>query len=276
MIAERIEIDGEDGRKAVLSCYVKENTAGKPEARRKAVVICPGGCYAFCSTREGEPVAFQFLAMDCQAFVLNYTAPAPFPQALHQLARAVALIRSRADEWHIDSSKVFVCGFSAGGHLAASLGVFWNREFVWGPLGAGPGQIRPDGLILCYPVISFGEYGHIQSCRNLQGGKQTYTEEFLSLEKQAGPHVPPVFLWHTYTDKTVPVENSLLFAWALRRAGVSLELHIFHRGRHGLALASEETSKDADDGRGAYVEPVCQSWISLVRAWLQAQEISCP
>ena len=118
MISERIEIESGDGRKALLSCFIKENTAGRPDAVRKAVVICPGGSYAFCSTREGEPVAFQFLAMDCQAFVLNYTAPAPFPRALCQLAEAVAYIRSRAEEWHIDPNGIFVCGFSAGGHLA--------------------------------------------------------------------------------------------------------------------------------------------------------------
>ena len=275
MISERIEIESGDGRKALLSCFIKENTAGRPNAVRKAVVVCPGGSYAFCATREGEPVACQFLAMDCQAFVLNYTAPAPFPRALCQLAEAVAYIRSRAEEWHIDPNGIFVCGFSAGGHLAASLGVFWNREFVWKTLGASAGQVRPDGLILCYPVISFGEYGHMGSYKNLQGGEKQYPEEFLSLEKQAGPHVPPVFLRHTDTDLTVPAENALLFAWALRRAGVSLELHIFHRGRHGLSLATEETSKDEDDKRGGYVEPVCQAWIPLVRAWIRAQEDRC-
>lgn len=286
-------IDGESGGKkrsgsALLTCFLKENTDGKPDAKRKAVIICPGGCYEFCSTREAEPVAFQFLAMDCQAFVLHYsTAPSVFPEALRELAAAVALLRRNAKEWRIDSKQIFVCGFSAGGHLAASLGVFWNRNFVSGPLGLNCEDIRPGGLILAYPVISSGVYGHEGSFDNLTGvGREWIADSsamadsgefpkdparlrgFLSLERQAGPQVPPVFMWHTDTDATVPVENSLLFAMALKKAGVGLELHIFPEGRHGLALASEETAKDIDDGRGSYTVPCCRIWTKLAEEWL--------
>lgn len=297
---------------ALLTCFVKENTDGRPNAKRKAVIICPGGCYEFCSTREAEPVAFQFLAMDCQAFVLHYsTAPSVFPTALRELAAAVALIRGNAEEWHIDGERILVCGFSAGGHLAASLGVFWEREFVSGPLGLEPAAVRPSGLILAYPVISSGPCGHEASFDNLtgeaKGGGETpdgggmrdreelpdgggtkdgeelpdeagndSLREFLSLERQAGPQVPPVFLWHTDTDATVSVENALLFAMALKRAGVSLELHIFPTGRHGLALASEETAKEIDDGRGSYIVPCCQIWTKLAGQWLSRVFIDFP
>lgn len=286
-------IDGESGGKkrsgsALLTCFLKENTDGKPDAKRKAVIICPGGCYEFCSTREAEPVAFQFLAMDCQAFVLHYsTAPSVFPKALRELAAAVALLRRNAKEWRIDSKQIFVCGFSAGGHLAASLGVFWNRNFVSGPLRLNYEDVRPGGLILAYPVISSGVYGHEGSFDNLTGAGREWIADssamedsdefpkdparlrgFLSLERQAGPQVPPVFMWHTDTDATVPVENSLLFAMALKKAGVGLELHIFPEGRHGLALASEETAKDMDDGRGSYTVPCCRIWTKLAEVWL--------
>lgn len=255
---------------ALLTCFLKDNTDGKPDARRKAVIICPGGGYEFCSTREGEPAAFQFLAMDCQAFVLHYsTDPGIFPEALCELAAAVALIRRQAGEWHIDPNGICVCGFSAGGHLAASLGVFWNRKFLRERLGLEPEEMRPNGMILCYPVISSGEFGHTASFDNLTGrGISEFSREFLSLENQVGEQVPPVFMWHTDTDGTVPVENSLLFAWALKKAKVSLELHIYPQGRHGLALANEETDKVTDDGRGGYVVPCCQSWIELVKKWL--------
>lgn len=257
---------------ALLTCYLKDNTDGKPNARRKAVIICPGGGYDFCSTREGEPAAFQFLAMDCQAFVLHYsTAPGVFPQALSELAAAVALIRRRAGAWHVDPQCIIVCGFSAGGHLAASLGVFWDRDFLSGKLELRKEEIRPAGLILCYPVISSGEYGHKGSFDNLTGnGLSEYGRDFLSMEKQVGSQVPPVFMWHTDTDRTVPVENSLLFAWALKKAGVGLELHIFPEGRHGLALASQETDKETDDNRGGYVVPCCQIWTSLARVWIHS------
>lgn len=258
------------GTGAVLTCYLKDNTEGKPDALRPAVIVCPGGCYAFCSTREAEPVAVQFLAMDCQAFVLNYsTAPNRFPTALMELAAAVALIREKAGEWHVDASRVVVCGFSAGGHLAASLGVFWDKEFLFRPLGLPKETIRPDGLILAYPVISAGAYAHGASFDNLTGEETSVPRDFLSLELQAGRQVPPVFMWHTDTDATAPVENSLLFAMALKKAGVSLEYHIFPSGRHGLALANGETDKDEDDGRGAYVVPGCQIWIRLAEAWLK-------
>lgn len=286
MIYEKIPVspDGKNG--AVLTCFVKENTKEKPNAMRKAVIICPGGGYEFCSAREAEPVAFQFLAMDCQAFVLDYSvAPAVFPQALRELAASVALVREHAEAWHIDPEQIYLCGFSAGGHLAASLGTFWNQEFVWRGIveeeAAMPAEkVRPNGLILSYPVITSGEFAHEGSFEHLTGHKRAEESEdkaqipellrwdFLSLEKQAGPQVPPVFLWHTYTDGTVPAEGSLLYSLALKKAGVSLEMHIFPEGRHGISLATEETIKEEDDGRGTYVIPACQAWISLVKRWL--------
>lgn len=273
------------GGEAGLTCYLKENTEGLPKARRPAVIVCPGGGYGFCSTREAEPVVMQFLAMDCQVFLLNYsTAPAVFPASLLELSEAVALVREHAGQWHVCADRVAVCGFSAGGHLAACLGVFWNRDFLTKSLKVCGEQIRPDGLILAYPVISSGSFGHQGSFDSLLGekngqectltGAPGFTREFLSLELQAGSQVPPVFMWHTDTDQTVPVENSLLFAMALKKAGVSLELHIFPEGRHGLALADEETDKEADDGRGTYIVPCCQSWLPLARIWLKQWSLS--
>ena len=134
---------------ALLTCFLKDNTDGKPDARRKAVIICPGGGYEFCSTREGEPAAFQFLAMDCQAFVLHYsTSPSIFPEALCELATAVSLIRRNAEQWHVDPEGIFLCGFSAGGHLAASLGIFWESDFLLMKTGLSKEDIRPAQRIL--------------------------------------------------------------------------------------------------------------------------------
>ena len=208
--------------------------------------------------------------MGCQVFVLHYSvAPDRFPRALMELALAVDLIRSRSEDWHVDPKRILVSGFSAGGHLACSLGVFWNRGFLYGPLGKGPEEIRPDGLILCYPVITSGKYAHRGSVETLLGPEQLAAPEMVelfSLEKQVGPHVPPVFLWHTWTDQSVPVENSLLLAGALREHGVSLEMHLYPRGIHGLSLATHEV--EGQDGR--YYEPSCQGWIRLAKAWIDA------
>ena len=148
--------------------------------------------------------------------------------------------------------------------------MFWDKEFLFKPIEKRPEDIRPNGLILCYPVITSGEYAHRGSVETLLGPQQLKDEKMVrlfSLENQAGPQVPPVFLWHTWTDQSVPVENSLLLASALRKYGVSLEMHIYPRGIHGLSLATREV--EGRDGR--YLEPACQSWMQLVRTWIESR-----
>ncbi len=268
----RLTVDGKE-TEAELTCYIKEQIEGREDALRKAVVICPGGAYAYVSDREADPVAMQFLAMDVQVFILNYSvAPHIFPESLLQLAAAVAYVRDHAAGWYIDPDEIGVLGFSAGGHLAASLGVFWNRDFLSDALKLSPEMFRPNRLMLAYPVITSGEFTHEETILNLMGeeGHCPVSREFLSLENQIGSQVPPTFLWHTDADQTVPVENALLFAMALKRAKVSLELHIYREGRHGLALANTETRYDVPyDNKGSFDIPSCQSWISLIRQWLQ-------
>lgn len=260
----RADKDGAD-----LTAYLLSPISCCPQRRRPAVIICPGGGYAFTSDREDQAVAMQFLSMGCQTFVLHYhVAPEHFPVALMELARSTALVRDHADEWNIDPKAVLVCGFSAGGHLACSLGVFWNRKFLFQPLGLAPEQIRPDGMILSYPVITSGAYAHQDSFLKLLGEEHADDPEkrlLVSLEEQVTPETPPVFLWHTWNDGSVPVENSLLLAQALKKAGVSLEMHIYPEGRHGLSLATEEVS--APDG--GYIVPHCQNWIRLAEAWIR-------
>ncbi len=232
---------------------------------RPAVVICPGGGYSFTSSREAECIAMQYLAAGFQTFILYYSCrPAVFPSALMELAQSVAIVRERAAEWNIDSKRIAVAGFSAGGHLAASLGCFWNQEFVYGPLGLKPEDIRPSGNILCYPVITSGEFAHRGSFDNLLNGlDQDYYLEFVSLENQVTKENPPTFLWHTYEDNAVPVENSLMYAMALRKAGVSAEMHIYPHGAHGLSLANDETRT------GSEVMPPVQSWMPLSIQWMK-------
>ena len=198
-------------------------------------------------------------------------APARFPTALQELALAVSTVREHAESWHVDEQAVLVCGFSAGGHLSGSLGAFWNRDFVYKPIGKTPELIRPNGLILCYPVITSGAYRHPGSFDHLLGEHAEPEQlELVSLEKQVTDAMPPVFLWHTVTDGTVPVENSLLMASALQKQHISFELHLYPSGVHGLALASEETAGNRRD----YVEPGCQTWISLVQSWIENRYVS--
>lgn len=264
-----ITVPGQQEGPAKLSAYILDNLKTEPKRRRTAVIVVPGGGYWNCSDREQEPVAMRFLGMGCHAFILNYSvAPHRFPVSLRELAMSVAAIREHAAEWHIDTDRILVCGFSAGGHLTCSLGTFWNRPVAYEAIGKTPEEIRPNGLILCYPVISSGEYRHQGSMNQLLGeNPDPELAELFSLENQITADMPPVFLWHTLTDENVPVENSLLLANALRRADVNFEFHLYPSGGHGLSLATEETS----GGKESLVEPCCQTWISLVQSWIEAR-----
>ena len=216
MIHEKIEIQLKDSEfKANLFTYFLDNSPEiEPERKRSVVLICPGGGYQMTSDREAEALAVRFMAMGYHAAILRYSvAPARFPEALLQLATAVAMLRENAEKWHIDTEKIVVQGSSAGGHLAASLGVFWNKPFVAEALGMDSEKFRPNGLMLSYPVITSGEKAHKGSFESVLG--EDYADEekrrFLSLEYNVTKDTPSTFLWHTAPDDTVPVENSLLF-----------------------------------------------------------------
>jgi len=248
------------GHTAKLHCYVLtqslDNTKMPP---RPAVVICPGGGYGMCSEREAEPVALRFLAAGFNAYVLFYTV-APqgrFPSALHQLAEAVAYVRAHAGEHNTDPGCVGTCGFSAGGHLAASLGVFWHDKEVLNLSGTDSAAYRPNFQILCYPVLSTGEFGHGGSFVNLLG--QGHTAQQLaqvSLENKVSPNTPPTFLWHTGDDGPVPVENTYLMAMALRKHRVPAEVHVYESGAHGLSLCDETSATKPD-----FINPGAADWM---------------
>lgn len=237
----------------------------RPFEKRPVVVVCPGGGYGFTSDREAEPIALKFMAMGYHAVVLRYSvAPERYPKQLLQLGSLIKHIKEHAEEYHADPNKIFVSGFSAGGHLAASYGVFWEKEELWKEIGASKKDVKPAGLILSYPVITSGEYAHHDSFKNLLGHQYEELKEMMSLEKQVTKNTPPTFLWHTFTDNLVPVENSLLFFSALRKEGVPCEMHIYPCGDHGLALANKETG----NAQGGGMQKECESWISLVETWL--------
>ena len=273
MIHKKIEIEingnnKDQNFKAELDTYLLDDLANmKVERKRPAVLILPGGGYRFTSDREAEPVAIQMNAMGFQAFVLYYSCePATFPTALLQTAKAISVIREHAKEWHIEERKVVLLGFSAGGHLAASLGTFWNKEFVYEALKIEPKRIRPDGLVLAYSVITAWEFAHQDSFRALLGEKYEERKEWVSLENQVGEDMMPVFLWHTFEDESVPVENSLLFAHALRKKNIPFELHIYQKGRHGLSLANGETNPANEEN---LIVLECQNWITMAGTWIR-------
>lgn len=260
-----------------LVTYIQEYSKDIGVDKRPLVLICPGGGYAYTSDREAEAMALQYMAMGYHAAILRYScAPAKYPTALLEAASAMALIRKHAEEWHVDADKIAIQGCSAGGHLAASLGMFWDEDFVAEGIGLGADEhdlIRPNGMILCYPVITSGEFAHRGSFENLlgtveEGADPAYLEEMLekmSLEKQVSEKTPKAFIWHTFEDGSVPVENSLMLVSALRKAGISTEFHMYPKGGHGLALANHLTAT-ADGGA---MQEECTSWIGLVHTWME-------
>ncbi|MBR4224234.1 MAG: alpha/beta hydrolase [Oscillospiraceae bacterium] len=225
----------------------------QPERRFPIVIVVPGGCYTRCSKREGEPVAVRYYSYGYNAAVLEYSVKGkPFPTALIELREAVRYIRSHAEELCC-TDDITVCGFSAGGHLAASLGVYGGTD-------------RPDRLILCYPVITSGDLGHRESAENIAPTAELM--ETISLEKHITSEFPPSFIWHCADDRTVPVQNSLMLASELTRCSVPYELHIFPHGGHAIALCDVTTVKDGNFGR--YIEPHAAHWSELSREWLES------
>ena len=260
MRCEEIKIQApESGAEAGLFLYLLDNSRELYDGLlRPMVLICPGGGYEMTSDREAEGIALKLMATGCHCAVLRYSvAPHRYPTALLQAAASIKLIREHAAEWYIDPERIYIQGSSAGGHLAASLGVFWNSDFLKRDLGF-TAEHRPNGLILSYPVISSGPMGHQESFENLLGGRLEERRELVSLEKQVNGDVPPCFLWHTDTDELVPVENSLLFAMALKAHHLPMELHIYPRGGHGLSLGNEMTRCERYAN-----EPVVQNWIEM-------------
>jgi len=270
MIYKEIGIQAEGSADYVkLKCYILDTPQdlGLKIRKRPVVLICPGGGYEKVSYREGEPVAMHFLSRGYHACVLHYSvAPYVFPAQVLEVGQAVKIIREHAGEWNVDTDKIIVQGASAGGHLAASYGIFWNQAFMADKLGMTAQELKPAGIMLSYPVITSDvRYAHMDSFRNLLGDKFEQCREEMSLENQVTNTMPPCFLWHTMTDKTVPAENTLLMAMALNKAEVPAEVHIFQEGEHGLSLASPLVERE--DGSGKQEQ--CAQWINLADEWLK-------
>ena len=231
-----------------LVSYIHE----EGEQARPCMLVVPGGAYCVVSPTEGEIVAMEFYEKGYNAFVLTYTTNPLMleplkDQPMRDLSRAIRFIRSRAGEFCIDPDRLVICGFSAGGHLCASVCVHFAdiSDEVYEGISN-----RPDAAILSYPVITSGDKAHQGSIQALLGADATEAElKYMSLETQVTENTPPCFLWQTATDEAVPVENSYLFAQALKEKGITFAHHVFSCGKHGLSLANEKWAA------GDYGEP---------------------
>jgi acetyl esterase/lipase len=220
----------------------------KGKANGTAIVICPGGGYSHLAMgHEGADIAKKFNEYGVTAFVLKYRLPSDEIMQdktigpLQDAQRAIQMVRERAKEWGINPDKVGIIGFSAGGHLASTVITHFNKVVIDNPQNI---SVRPDFAILGYPVITFGEAAHRGSRENLIG--KDPSQELIDLysnEKQVTPQTPMTFIVQAEDDKTVPVQNSLMFYEAMVKNGVKGELHIYQAGGHGFGL-NNKTTKD--------------------------------
>ena len=225
------------------------------DTERPAVVVVPGGAYCAVAPTEGEIVAKRFYDKGYNTFVVTYSTnlnmdtPLKF-QPLKDISRAFVWVRKNAADLHVKTDAVAICGFSAGGHLSSSLCVHYDAPEIQETGEYAGINNRPDMAILSYPVITSGKFAHRDSFIALLGKDASAEElEYMSSEKQVTENTPPAFIWTTFTDNDVPCENSFLYADALRKAGIPVELHVFGNGPHGMSLADDTW---AYDGLKAY------------------------
>lgn len=235
----------------------------------KALLVIPGGGYScVCADREGEPIALAFLSHGFNAFVLHYSANGQkyFPGQLIEASLAVKHIKDHCEEYNIDPEKVFAVGFSAGGHLAASLGTLWHMREIYDAIDMPYGYNKPAGTMLIYPVISgVAEFSHVGSFRNLVGVDEPSEElnRMCSIEKNVDERTVPAYILHTSNDQVVDVRHSLLLAAAFREAGKQFEMHIYPDAPHGVALGNKIT-KCWDE---KFDNPCIAKWIENASAW---------
>lgn len=267
-LKEKYKFLGDEGRNPTLTCYLPYNLVemGRADEMRPTMVVCPGGGYAHCSEREAEPIALKFLNWGFNAIVLNYScAPHRYPVQLREVAAVFEEIYKNANDWHCDTEKIGIIGFSAGGHLAAHYSNAYNCGVV---REVFPDSKKPNFSVLCYPVISAEETldAHKGSFVNLLGEFPTGDEAHkYSCEKLVSFDTPPTFVWHTAEDQVVPVKNSLVYASALADNKVPFSLRIYPYGVHGLSTVDHLTlNDDRLDAKTA----LAHQWLDDLKAWM--------
>lgn len=224
-----------------LTAYIPRQSPEMPNmAKRRAVLVIPGGAYKFCSDREGEPIALSFLAKGYAAFVLRYSLneASAFPKPLNDAEEALELIRKNADEWFVDPDKISAIGFSAGGHLCAALSTM--------------GRVRPNAQILGYPCI-LDTIGDILA------------NPIPSLEKEVDELTPPAFIFSSSEDGCVPIMNSIEYSAALNKQGIPFEMHIYQKGYHGFSTAEKTVFARKEDYE---YNSHCATWFDMCVTWL--------
>lgn len=281
-----------DREDVTLTAYILDYSPDiQFSVKRPGVLICPGGGYEHCSDREAEPVALKFATMGYHAFVLRYSVqnengysvedgPVIKPRLSHpapvrEIGMSFMILHEHAEEWRLDTEKIVICGFSAGGHNCAMYAAYWNTELVRGALGVPSNTLRPAAAILGYPLIDFlhlkedtdsGTWKDGLANISFAGTTDPSDEllEQLSPARHLTPDTPPCFIWSTTEDKSVPVQHTLVMANACADANIPFELHIYEKGPHGLSLADNTTARSDHQ-----INPTAADWIVHAKEFLE-------
>jgi acetyl esterase/lipase len=280
MLCEKISINETAFMETYLLKNSNEYNVGK---KRPLVIVCPGGGYAFTSDREAEPIALKFNSIGFHSIVLWYTVydqVKNVPQnALVELAQTIKYAREHADEWLIDTDKIIVCGFSAGGHLTLEIATRWNDPWLAEKLNTTSDQLKVNLAIPCYPAVSANRFDEddLGFAAALINQPNTANERFFGVKNPTVEDVekynilnyvdeetPPMFIWHTFEDVLVDVSNSLMLAVKLREKNVPFELHVFEKGEHGLALCDRTTARKQSHHNSHVIHwfKLCEEWLS--------------
>lgn len=279
----------EDGTANLKTYILEDGEFARKGMKRPAIIVCPGGGYTMVSKDEGEPVAMFFNRHGYHAFVLEYSVKIdnPFPTALKELARAMSIVRENSEEWLIND-EISVVGFSAGGNLALSLGIYYNKPIITSEMGLSPEQIRPSRIILGYPAVTLhskSKGGEIPpalielmdkglmpdfrgpNIKEILLGHEGVTEEEaeqLNLLNYLHESMPPTFIWGSYEDTVIPASDLTGLAAGLYKLGVPCELHMFGHGPHGVSLC-DTSVKDPKSIEGLSMG----AWTELCIKWLK-------
>ena len=286
----------QDKPNVTLTTYVLDDSTEMLAGQKRAgILICPGGGYLGCSDREAEPIAMRFAAMGYHAFVLRYStyfgkftgfkgdgdlepkSETRHPAPVRDIGKAFLTLHEHADEWHLDTNKIVLCGFSAGGHNCAMYSVYWDKPLMTDFFKVEASKLKPAAAILAYAITDyfltlkapknpFAKRIRRAAASALLGTAEPNDAllEEVSPARLVSASTPPTFLWATGTDDVVPIEHATRMLNALAKADIAFEAHLFEEGRHGLSLANEATA-----GSQLELESDAAKWIDLADAWLK-------
>ena len=292
---------GKENESASLTTYVLDDSPEMLKGEsRPAVIICPGGGFFTCSDREAEPIAMYFASLGYHSFVLRYTTyfsdtlemsdllktlpkkeNTIYPKQIRELGQAMLLIRKNASKWHVDTERIGVCGFSAGGHVAGLYSTQFNKPVLTDYLGVDKNDLRPAFAILGYAITDYHlldtdlenrknnptDY-HFMTASNIVTCGTEIPDKELETKLSPVDHVdsdtPPFFIWTTATGPLVNPLHSLELASILAKNNISYEIHVFDRDTHGLSLASQAAA-----GSKAQISPAVNQWTNLCAKWLE-------